>query len=239
MNQQIPNNYPNQKMQEQTQYSQNMQPNNYLPQKHNHKYGHNINEYTKYQPINNIMVHQGSDMGVDTDMLLDFPPEDPVHVYDVNNMTNPLVYPTARPASYVFRPLMDNPYFFQPARGFPDKPAYVANLVETKYDKHDNHNHQDRFKHVNFGDTEPEEEEKQNDNPQLPSVLQLIGQQKYNGSCKYNYYVLLPSTGNSHPIKYTIKSRKDEELFDGDNVWVLGKQYTVRKNKSPFEYYAP
>jgi hypothetical protein len=139
--------------------------------------------------------------------------KDPVKNYDLNNLNDPLVYPTTRTASYLFKPLMDNPLFFYPTRGYPDSPNYIANLVETN----------------------PSEDNSYN--PQLPSVLQLMGYQKYPASSKFNYYVLLPSSGNSTPIKYVIETNRNEELYDGDTVKVLNKTYTVKKNKSPFEYF--
>jgi hypothetical protein len=154
---------------------------------------------------------------------------DPVVGYDINNIGNPLVYPTSRPPSYLFRPLMDNPMFFFPTRGFPDKPGYIANLVAAKY----------VGKNVE-PDSEWEKGTTDNDyDPQLPSVLQLMGLQKYPGSSKFDYYVLLPSTGNGSPIKYTVSTPKNEEVYDGDVIKVLGKAYIVKKNKSPFEYFAP
>ena len=137
--------------------------------------------------------------------------KDPVKTYDINNIGNPLIYPTTRPPSTIFTSLMDNPLFFYPTRGYPDRPNYIGNLIE-----------------INKND---------NNNPQLPSVLQLIGQQKYPGSSKYDYYVLLPSSGNNPPIKYIIKTDRNEELYNGDIVKILDKSYTVEKNKSPFEYF--
>lgn len=168
--------------------------------------------------------------------------EDPVKIYDLNNINNPLVYPTSRPPSYAFRPMMNNPLFFYPTRGFPDQPGYIANLIETKLaskDWEDKNKKFDRIFNHSEDSKEWDKEDRKEYNPQLPSVLQLMGQQKYPGSSRYDYYVLLPSTGTNPSIKYVIHTPKHEEVYDGDMVEVLGKTYTVRKNKSPFEYFAP
>ena len=139
------------------------------------------------------------------------PDVDPVTDYDVNNIHNPLVYPTLRPNSHIYNKLRNNPLFEHPTRGFPDKPTYIANLIEVER-------------------TEPY-------NPQLPSVLQLIAQQKYPNGSVYDYYVLLPTIGNGSPIKYTINTpHRNQELYDDDIVNVINKQYRVKRNKNVFEY---
>lgn len=169
-------------------------------------------------------------------------PEDPVRVYDINNISNPLVYPTSRPPSYLFRPLMDNPLFFYPTRGFPDKPNYIGNLIETKLSG-DNDRWEDKDKRFdrifNKSESYHDDNDKYYRNPQLPSVLQLMGQQKYPGSSKFDYYVLLPSTGDNPPIKYVVTTDKNEQVYDGDIIKVLNRTYTVKKNRSPFEYFVP
>lgn len=150
---------------------------------------------------------------------------DPVKAYDIDNYTNPFAYPTTRPTSEQFRPLINNPLFYWPTRGYPDEPAYVGNLVEERERPHHGHN----------GHNGQQEEPVYN--PQLPSVLQLMGFQKYSRADRYEYYVLLPSTGTNPPIKFPISNRNQQEIFDGDRVGVMGKHYIFRKNKSPFEYY--
>lgn len=146
---------------------------------------------------------------------------DPVQIYDDINLNDPFVRPTARPASYLYGPMMNNPVFNYPTRGYPDSPAYIANLVETRL------LHTPRSEETKFDDR---------------SVLQLMGQQQYPGSYKYNYYALLTSNRNP-PLKIEINTKKrNDELYDGDEVIIpeLGnKRYTVRKNASPFEYYLP
>jgi hypothetical protein len=151
---------------------------------------------------------------------------------------------------------MDNPIFYTPTRGYPDQPAYIANLIETKlsneYTNKDKNEQFNRYYNSHKGCCEHCAYNGHNDNcancidckqdgekyynPQLPSVLQLMGFQKYPGSSKYDYYVLLPSTGNNPPIKYFVKTHRNEEVFDGDIIEILGKSYFVQKNKSPFEY---
>lgn len=179
--------------------------NNYNDNNNNHNNNNNDNN-----DYNN--KHDVKQINKKTLILPNIPQivEDPVSVYDVNNINNPLVYPTSRPPSYLFRPMINNPLFFYPTRGIPDKPSYIANLIEIK----------------------PSSENTDNYNPQLPSVLQLMGQQKYPGSSKFDYYVLLPSTGNNPPIKYPVNTYKNEEVYDGDIIEVLNKKYTVKKNKN-------
>lgn len=74
-----------------------------------------------------------------------------------------------------------------------------------------------------------------NENPQLPSVLQLIAQRQYTKNDKYDYYVLLPSSGNNPPIKYSIKTHRNQEIYDGDIIYVLGKEYIFKQNKNIFD----
>lgn len=145
--------------------------------------------------------------------------------YDAKNYSDPLVYPTSRPPSHVFEMVANNALFHNPTRGYPDSPSYIGNLIEENLVGND-----DDLKMFNMDvkDTTI--------NSQIPSVLQLMGLQKYPGSSKFDYYVLLPSTGNSPPIKYVIDNNKNEEIYDGDHVKILGKKYIVKKNKSPFEY---
>lgn len=175
--------------------------------------------------------------------------EDPVMIYDMNNINNPLVYPTARPPTHLFRSMLDNSLFSYPTRGYPDNPAYIGNLIETKLtsdgDKWEDKDKKfDRYYNKKNGsdgsDGDAKDMEKNNNekyyNPQLPSVLQLMGQQKHPGSPRYDYYVLLPSTGNNPSIKYTVSTQKNEEVYDGDIIKVLNKTYILKKNKSPFEY---
>jgi len=149
-----------------------------------------------------------------------FPPPpvtDPVRVYDDVNFNDPFAFPTARPPNYIFRPMINNPIFNIPTKGFPDSPAYVANLIETRL--------------LNNTDGEDGHFDER-------SILQLIGQQKYPNSCKYDYYVLLTKNRNP-PMKIKIHTKNNEELYTGDQVVIpeLGnKVYTVRKNDSPYEY---
>lgn len=172
-----------------------------------------------------------------------------IHEYDVNNLENPFVKPTARPPGYIFGPMMSNPSFYNPTRGYPDKAAYIANLVKINAsDKKkllgngDDRNRKfDEFYngHLLFAEQEyKNKHHHHHSDPQTPTVLQLMGYQKYPGSSKFEYYVLLPSTGNNPSIKYPIETHKNEELYDGDIVRVLNQEYVVQKNKSPFEYFA-
>jgi len=154
-------------------------------------------------------------------------PENPIKMYDIQTLIDPLSPPTSRPPSYAIAPMVGNPAFYFPTRGLPDDYSYVGNLVETSVLK---------FKH-------DEEEHNKNDdknNYKPSSLLQLMGRQKYSSTYKFDYYVLIPR-GEVNTIKVHIKTPKDEELFDGDEVIIPelgGKKYTFRKNRSIWkEYY--
>lgn len=181
------------------------------------------------------------------------PLPDPVRVYDTHNLDDMFAYPTARPASYIFRPMLGNPAFNIPTRGFPDAPTYVGNLVEckllhnNKFDTCHNCNPPNINKCGNpncncincncvnctcndFSETRFDDR----------SILQLMAQQKYPRSDKYYYYVLLSANRNP-PIKIKVHTKNNDELYDGDEVVIpeLGnKKYIFRKNKSAFDYNA-
>lgn len=178
------------------------------------------------------------------------PVPDPVAVFDKYNLDDPLVYPTARPASYIFRQVVGNPAFNFPTRGFPDKPSYVGNLIEKRLvvDKNkDNfygrynkrHNKTKSYNSDSESISSYRFRHKRNKAYDDLSILQLIAQQKYPASYKFNYYVLL--TDKSPPIKIKVKKRGDEEIYDGDEVIIpeLGnRKYIFFKNDSPYEYSA-
>lgn len=142
---------------------------------------------------------------------------DPVKIYDSENLADPLTGPTSRPPSYLFGPTLLNPLFNTPSRGLPDNFSYVGNLIELKEEKEDN-----KEKEVNLA----------------LGILQLMGRQKYPNSYKYDYYVLISRGGNDY-IKMDIKTRNEEELYDGDEVFIpeLHKKYRFKKNKSFWKQY--
>jgi hypothetical protein len=179
---------------------------------------------------------------------------DPVDIYDEENYNNPFVYPTTRPASTAFRNVITNPNFYIPTRGIPDKPRYIANLIEENIEHHNNnHNNHNHNNHNNNNNNNKNNNNHNNNNnnnhnnnnhnnnnntnSQLPYILQLMGQQKYYDSSKFDYYVLLPMVGSNPPIKYVVKTRNNEEVYDGDILNILNKNYRVEKNKSPLDYY--
>ena len=139
-----------------------------------------------------------------------------VKSYDIQTLTDPLVAPTSRPPTYAIAPMLNNPSFYYNTRGMPDEYSYVGNLVESKI--LDNTNGEE------ITDT---------------GLLQLMGRQKYSGSSKYEYYVLIPQKSNN-TIKVSIKTPKNEEIYDGDEIKIpeLGhKKYKFVKNKSVFREY--
>lgn len=192
----------------------------------NHSVNHSMNpspvdHYMNQDPVNHSMNKYPEDNfappGNNIDPLPVPPavPIDPVRIYDNRNLSDPLAFPTARPASYIFRPMLNNPLFNIPTRGFPDSPAYVGNLVEAKMMR--------GGMETKFDDT---------------SLLQLMSQQRYPNSNKYDYYVLL--TSNRAPaMKIKVKTKNHDELYDGDEVTIPefgNKTYIFKKNKSAFKY---
>jgi hypothetical protein len=142
---------------------------------------------------------------------------DPVFAYDVNTLTNPFIPPSSRPADYLFRSVVDNPYFNFPSRGMSDSFSYLGYLV----------------KQSTLDNTQEEYQQSNN------NLVQVMGRQKYPNSNQYQYYALISKNNGSNEIKIPLNTRKNEELYDGDFVTVpeLGNlRYTFRKNKSYFDY---
>ena len=163
-------------------------------------------------------------------------PENYQDDYDYENYSN-RVYSKKRPMTAPDHDLTYNyrPLFNYHTRGLPTEPIYLGNLVEIRLN--DNQSNLS-CQACNLGynlhmapkPLIPSPPYPYGHNPQLPSVIQLMGNQKYPNSDRYDYFVLLPS-GNNEPIKYSINSYRNQEIMDGDRVVILGKGYIFKKNK--------
>lgn len=140
-----------------------------------------------------------------------------VKEYDIRNLEDPLVPPTARPPKHIFRSLYGNPLFDYPTRGPLDDYTYMGNLVRTS----------------TLVNSESSYVQPAN------NIIELMGRQKYPNSTTYDYYVLAEK-GNMRDSKIHIRTKRHEELYDGDvvNIPELGNiEYTFRKNKSYLNQY--
>ena len=145
---------------------------------------------------------------------------------------DPLTEPSRRPPRHVISPVIGNPYFNYPTRGFTDSYSLQGYLVKdfNKYNKKDNtqiNSLTDKGKPQ--GDIDEYDKENR--------ILKLFGREKYPNSTEYEYYVII-NTGMNDSIKYFLENQR-KELYDGDSVYVdiLKSKYTVKtlKNKT-FEY---
>jgi len=167
------------------------------------------------------------------------PLTDPVVEYDYDNLSNPLSGPTSRPPSYVFGPTLMNPLFNTPTQGLPDNFSYVGNLIEITDDEHDRYDKKRKTnKRNNESELDSESEEKRKSDIPNTNIIQLLGRQRYSNGSKYDYYVIISRGGNDF-IKLDIKTRNDEELYDGDTVRIpeINKTYKLKKNKSFWKQY--
>lgn len=70
-------------------------------------------------------------------------------------------------------------------------------------------------------------------------ILRLFGRQTYPGSNTYEYYIMVNSGLDN--IKLPLNTRRRNELYDGDEVFVseLDKKYTVNLYKYDYPRYYP
>lgn len=70
-------------------------------------------------------------------------------------------------------------------------------------------------------------------------ILRLFGRQTYPGSNTYEYYIMVNSGLDS--IKLPLNTKRRNELYDGDEVFVkeLDKKYTVNLYKYDYPRYYP
>ena len=146
-----------------------------------------------------------------------------VRTYDVETLANPFIPPTSRPADYIFGPTLMNPLFNESTHGPLDRFSYIGNLVEQ--DCHDG--------------VRSESEDSSLRIQRRCEILRVMGRQKFARSDRYDYYVIIPQI-DGLPIKIDLHRRRDDELYDGDEVHVpdLGnKKYRFKKNKSFFRQF--
>ncbi len=143
---------------------------------------------------------------------------DPISLYDTSNLLNPLTPPTYRPPEYVFRTTYQNPIFNN----------------RTQLDSYDNYNYVG-----NLVDVDVYANSEQSYNQPKYSILRVMGRLKYRHNDKYEYYVLLPQIDGSD-IKINIETKRNYELYDGDEVIIpeMGnKKYQFKRNKTHYSTY--
>jgi hypothetical protein len=159
--------------------------------------------------------------------------EDPLVNLDRRVVDDPLIEPSRRPPRHVIMPVVGNPYFNYPTRGFTDSYSLQGYLIRDsdKYEQLPNTK-------INKINQEGIESEKvKDDDDRHNKILKLFGREKYPNSTEYEYYVSV-NTGFNDNIKYFLENQR-KELYDGDSVYIdiLKSKYRVKllKNRS-FEY---
>lgn len=144
--------------------------------------------------------------------------DDLLTLYDRKTTFDPLVEPSRRPPRHVILPIVGNPYFNYPTRGFTDTYSLQGYLIKEEHHKH-----------------EEETKGKIREN----QILKLFGREKYPNSIEYEYYVIV-NTGFDDKIKYFLENQR-KELYDGDNVYIdiLQSKYKVKILKDKTLEYNP
>ena len=144
---------------------------------------------------------------------------------------DPLTEPSRRPPRHVITPVIGNPYFNYPTRGFTDSYSLQGYLVKDSK----MFNRKENTQINSLTDKGKPEEHIQEDKEN--KIIKLFGREKYPNSTEYEYYVII-NTGMNDYIKYFLENQR-KELYDGDSVYIdiLKSKYTVKtlKNKT-FEY---
>lgn len=150
---------------------------------------------------------------------------------------DPLTEPSKRPPRHVIAPIIGNPYFNYPTRGFTDSYSLLGYLVRDScnYNRKDNtkiNSLTDKGK-TEYHDEKEDKEEKEN------KIIKLFGREKYPNSTEYEYYVVI-NTGMNDYIKYFLENQR-KELYDGDSVYIdiLKSKYTVKNLKNKTLEYNP
>ncbi len=139
------------------------------------------------------------------------PPRDLLKDLDYRVLNDPLVESTSRPPRHVIGPVLYNPHFNYPTRGYTDSFSLKGYLT--------------------LADSDASGVEKEN------RILKLFGREKYPNSPEWEYYVMV-NTGYNDSIKYSLEKQR-RELYSGDKVYIdlLKKNYVVEILKSKtFEY---
>ncbi len=165
------------------------------------------------------------------------PLEDPLVNLDRRVVDDPLTEPSRRPPRHVIMPVVGNPYFNYPTRGFTDSYSLQGYLVRDndKYERQVNTKinkiNQEGTEEETYHDAHNKHDDKEN------KILKIFGREKYPNSTEYEYYVIV-NTGFNDNIKYFLENQR-RELYDGDSVYIdiLKSKYRVKtlKNRT-FEY---
>jgi hypothetical protein len=147
--------------------------------------------------------------------------DDLLTMYDRKTTFDPMHEPTKRPPRHVILPILGNPYFNYPTRGFTDTYSLKGYLVK------ENHHHK--------VDEENKNEGKITEN----QIIKLFGREKFPNSIEYEYYVII-NTGFDDKIKYFLE-RQTKELYDGDSVYIdiIQSKYKVKLLKDKSMVYNP
>ena len=160
--------------------------------------------------------------------------------YDRQVTFDPMIEPTRRPPIHQILPILGNPYFNYPTRGFTDSYSMQGYLVREKKDNINPklntsiNNPKDKKINKDVNDKNSIEEPINNLENQ---IIKLFGREKFPNSNVFEYYVII-NTGFNDSIKYFLENQT-KELFDGDNIYIdiIQSKYKVKimKNKL-FEY---
>lgn len=146
--------------------------------------------------------------------------------FDLRSAYDPLVEATRRPPKYITLPMINNPHFNYPTRGFTDSFSLMGYLISKE---------KGNYKVV--GEEGVKQEKHHSHDKDENKIVKLFGRQKYPNSTEYEYYVII-NTGFNDNIKYSLEDQR-KELFDGDSVFIdiLQKTYKVKLLKNRiFEY---
>ncbi len=168
------------------------------------------------------------------------PVEDVLTEYDRQVTFDPMIEPTRRPPRHQILPILGNPYFNYPTRGFTDSYSMQGYLVRDKKENREPklntsiNNPEDKKFNKNSDDKNSVEEPT---NKLENQIIKLFGREKFPNSNVFEYYVII-NTGFNDNIKYFLENQT-KELYDGDYIYIdiLQSKYSVKlmKNKL-FEY---
>lgn len=136
---------------------------------------------------------------------------DPIRDYDYSKLYDPLTDPTRRVGRYEIPPYYLKQMIDIPTRGYPDSYSQFGVLVNKN------------------------KKNKETDN----KILRLFGRQTYPGSSVYEYYIMI--NNGLDQIKLPLRTKRRNELYDGDKVFVpeLGRDYTVNLHDFSYPRYYP
>jgi hypothetical protein len=133
--------------------------------------------------------------------------DDLITLFDHKSLNDPLYESTKRPPRHVIRPIIGNPHFNYPTRGYYDSFSLMGYLINNNQQTTDN------------------------------KILKLFGREKYPNSSQNEYYVIINNGYNDQIKYSLENYTKELYNKDSVYVDILKSNYTVNllKNKS-FEY---